>query len=190
MKDKQIGFAITGSHCTFAAIVDPLKRLVEGGNRVIPIISASVAGTSTRFGQAGEWSSAFEEICRHRLIDSIKEAEEIATNKLDVVVVAPCTGNTLAKLANAITDTPVTMVAKAQLRNERPLVLAISTNDGLAGNAVNIGRLLDKKNVYFVPFAQDNPQEKPRSLVCNMSLLADTIDNAIKGKQIQPILLR
>jgi len=187
---KKIGFAITGSHCTFAAIVDPLKKLMEGGNTLIPIISASVAGTSTRFGQAEDWHDAFTEICRHSVIDSIKGAEEIATNKLDVVVVAPCTGNTLAKLANAITDTPVTMVVKAQLRNEKPVVLAISTNDGLAGNAANIGKLLDKKNVYFVPFSQDNPQEKPRSLVCNMSLLADTIDNAVQGKQIQPILLR
>ena len=190
MTGKKIGFAITGSHCTFAAIVDPLKKLMEGGDTLIPIISASVAGTSTRFGQAEDWREAFEDICRHSVIDSIKGTEEIATNKLDVVVVAPCTGNTLAKLANAITDTPVTMVVKAQLRNEKPVVLAISTNDGLAGNAANIGKLLDKKNVYFVPFSQDNPQEKPRSLVCNMSLLADTIDNAVQGKQIQPILLR
>ncbi|HBI55636.1 MAG TPA: dipicolinate synthase subunit B, partial [Firmicutes bacterium] len=125
MTGKKIGFAITGSHCTFAAIVDPLKKLMEGGDTLIPIISASVAGTSTRFGQAEDWREAFEDICRHSVIDSIKGAEEIATNKLDVVVVAPCTGNTLAKLANAVTDTTVLMACKAHMRNNRPVIIAV-----------------------------------------------------------------
>ncbi len=190
MKSLKIGFAITGSHCTFAAITDPMKDLRAKGNTLIPILSDAAASTSTRFGEAEHWTKAFADISGHRVISSIKEAEEIVTNKVDVVVVAPCTGNTLGKLANAITDTAVTMVVKAQLRNEKPVVLAISTNDGLAGNAVNIGRLLDKKNIYFVPFCQDNPQVKPRSLVCNMSLLPDTIESATQGIQIQPILIR
>lgn len=190
MKALKIGFAITGSHCTFAAIEEPMKELRAKGNILIPILSDAAATTSTRFGDAEYWRKTFADISGHRVISSIKEAEEIATSKLDVVVVAPCTGNTLGKLANAITDTAVTMVVKAHLRNEKPVVLAISTNDGLGGNAVNIGRLLDKKNVYFVPFGQDKPKEKPRSLVCNMSLLADTIECACQGVQIQPILLR
>lgn len=190
MKGKKIGFAITGSHCTFAAVVNPMKILAESGNDLIPIISPAVARTSTRFGQAEDWRNVFAEICERRVLDSIQEVEEIATNKLDVVVVAPCTGNTLAKLANAIIDTPITMAVKAQLRNEKPVVLAISTNDGLGGNAVNIGKLLDKKNIYFVPFGQDNPQEKPRSLTSDLSLLADTVELALQGKQIQPILSR
>lgn len=191
MNGKRIGFAITGSHCTLSEIIAPMKKLVMDGNDVFPIISESVAQTDTRFGQAEEWVSRIEEICGKSIIDSIVTAEPIGPKlNLDVVVVAPCTGNTLAKLANSLTDTPVTMAVKAQLRNQRPVVLAISTNDGLAGSARNIGVLLDKKHVYFVPFGQDNPQGKPRSLVCSMELLENTMEEALLGKQIQPILLR
>lgn len=191
MNGKRIGFAITGSHCTLSEIIAPLEKLVKDGNEVYPIISESVAQTDTRFGQAEEWVNRFVEICGNSVIDSIVTAEPIGPKlNLDVVVVAPCTGNTLARLANSLTDTPVTMAVKAQLRNQRPVVLAISTNDGLAGSARNIGVLLDKKHVYFVPFGQDNPQGKPRSLVCSMEQLENTVEEALLGKQIQPILLR
>lgn len=191
MEGKRIGFAITGSHCTLEKIVEPMKKLVEKGNTVFPIVSPSVLSTDTRFGLAEDWLRTFEEICQNPIIDSIVAAEPIGPKlNLDVVVVAPCTGNTLARLANSISDTAVTMAVKAQLRNQRPVVLAIATNDGLAGNARNIGVLLDKKNVYFAPFGQDDPHGKPRSLVCSLELLLDTLEHALEGKQIQPILLR
>lgn len=191
MRGKRIGFAVTGSHCTLAEIVGPMKKLVEDGNIVFPIVSFSVANTDTRFGLAQEWVSSFSLISGNSVIASIVEAEPVGPKlNLDVVVVAPCTGNTLARLANSITDTPVTMAVKAQLRNERPVILAISTNDGLAGSARNLGIMLDKRHVYFVPFGQDNPQSKPRSLISDMSLLEQTIEAALTGKQIQPILLR
>lgn len=168
-----------------------MKKLVEDGNIVFPIVSFSVANTDTRFGLAQEWVSSFSLISGNSVIASIVEAEPVGPKlNLDVVVVAPCTGNTLARLANSITDTPVTMAVKAQLRNERPVILAISTNDGLAGSARNLGIMLDKRHVYFVPFGQDNPQSKPRSLISDMSLLEQTIEAALTGKQIQPILLR
>mgnify|MGYP000877091299 CR=1 FL=1 len=190
MRDKRIGFAITGSHCTLAKIIGPITELVEDGNAVFPIISASVV-RDTRFGLAKDWLAKFESITGNPVIDSIVAAEPVGPQlNLDVVVVAPATGNTLAKLASAITDTTVTMAVKAQLRNERPVVLALATNDGLAGSARNIGALLDKKNVFFVPFGQDDPHGKPRSLVSDMALLGVTIQAALAGKQIQPILIR
>lgn len=190
MRGKRIGFAITGSHCTLAKIIEPIIELVQDDNEVIPIISASVA-SDTRFGLAKDWLARFEAITGNPVIDSIVAAEPVGPElNLDVVVVAPATGNTLAKLANAITDTPVTMAVKAQLRNERPVVLALATNDGLAGSARNIGALLDKKNVYFVPFGQDDPHGKPRSLVSDIAQLRDTIQAALTAKQIQPILIR
>jgi len=190
MRGKRIGFAITGSHCTFANIIQPMQELVDAGNTLLPIISPSVH-TDTRFGAADEWIKTFEGITGNPVIDSILEAEPVGPKlNLDVVVVAPCTGNTVARLANAITDTAVTMAVKAQLRNQRPVVLAISTNDGLAGSARNIGALLDKRHLYFVPFGQDDPQGKPRSLVADMTKLASTVEAAIQGEQIQPILLR
>lgn len=191
MKGKRIGFAITGSHCTLSEIIAPLKKLIQDGNTVFPIVSYSVASMDTRFGRAEDWIRAVEEICQNQVIDSIVAAEPIGPKlNLDVVVVAPCTGNTLARLACSLSDTPVTMAVKAQLRNQRPVVLAISTNDGLAGSAKNIGTLLDKKHVYFVPFGQDNPLGKPRSLASSMALLEETIEEALRGNQIQPVLLR
>lgn len=191
MKGKRIGFAITGSHCTLSEIIAPMEKLIQDGNTVFPIVSYSVASMDTRFGRAEDWIRAVEEICQNQVIDSIVTAEPIGPKlNLDVVVVAPCTGNTLARLACSLSDTPVTMAVKAQLRNQRPVVLAISTNDGLAGSAKNIGVLLDKKHVYFVPFGQDNPLGKPRSLASSMALLEETIEEAIKGNQIQPVLLR
>ncbi len=191
MRNKRIGFGITGSHCNLDKIVQPLTRLTEQGNTVFPILSPSVLTSDTRFGRAREWVQKIEEICGRKAITDIVAAEPIGPElNLDVVVVAPCTGNTLAKLAHAISDTAVTMAVKAQLRNERPVVLAVATNDGLAGNAVNLGILLVRKHVYFVPFGQDNPFEKPRSLVCAMDLIPETIEAALRGEQIQPILLR
>ena len=191
MKGKRIGFAVTGSHCTLAEVLEPMQKLMDEGNTVYPIVSNSVLSSDTRFGEAQMWIDSFEKICKNPVIDSIVTAEPIGPKlNLDVVIVAPCTGNTLARLANSVTDTAVTMAVKAQLRNERPVVLGIATNDGLAGCARNIGALLDKKHVYFVPFGQDNPWGKPRSLVCSMELLIQTAEMALEGKQIQPILLR
>lgn len=187
MKKLSIGFGVTGSHCTFQGLISPLQLLKEQGHSLTPILSQATAATNTRFGDFHVWRRTFEELCQCSPLDTISAVEEM-TGKFDIVVVAPCTGNTLAKLANAITDTPVAMAVKAQLRNERPVVLSISTNDGLGGNAVNIGRLLDKRCVYFVPFCQDNPKDKPRSLVSRLTLLPQTIESALQGLQIQPLL--
>ncbi|MGQ9512431.1 dipicolinate synthase subunit B, partial [Thermodesulfitimonas sp.] len=164
--------------------------LIEEGAEVIPIGSREAATTDTRFGTAAYWKRMLRELTGNEVIDSIVAAEPIGPKKLlDLLVVAPCTGNTLAKLANAITDGPVLVAIKAQLRNQRPVVLAIATNDGLGMNARNLGVLLNAKNIYMVPFGQDNPKEKPNSLVARMDLLLDTILYALEGKQIQPIVI-
>ena len=189
-KGLKIGFAITGSHCTLHEIIQVMKRLVVEGAEVTPIISYSVNSLDTRFGKAEEWKQQFREITQKELIHTIPEAEPIGPKKMfDCVVVAPCTGNTLAKLANGIIDTPVLMAAKSHLRNQRPVVLAISTNDGLGLNARNIGTLLNTKNIYLTPFGQDNPLVKANSLVAHMDKIPDTILMAYDGKQIQPVLV-
>ena len=186
----KIGFAITGSHCTINEVIKVMKRLVDEGADVTPIISYSVESMDTRFGKAEDWKSQFKEITKKELIQSIPDAEPIGPQKMfDCVVIAPCTGNTLAKLANGIIDTPVLMAAKSHLRNQRPLVLAISTNDGLGLNARNLGTILVAKNIYLVPFGQDNPQVKANSLVAHMDKVPETILMACAGKQIQPVLL-
>ncbi|WP_040930766.1 dipicolinate synthase subunit B, partial [Paenibacillus larvae] len=167
-----VGYALTGSHCTLEEIMPQIKRFVDEGARVIPIVSHSVQATDTRFGKSADWLEQVKEITRQELITSIPEAEPLGPSKLlDVLVIAPCTGNTTSKLANAMTDSPVLMAAKAQMRNQRPLVLAISTNDGLGLNAMNIAKLLITKHVYFVPFGQDAPEAKPNSLVARMDLV-------------------
>ena len=159
--------------------------------RVVPIVSECTAGTDTRFGAAHDLMREMERICDHRVISSIKEAEPIGPKKLlDLLIIAPCTGNTLGKLAGGVTDTSVTMAAKAHLRNGRPLVIAPSTNDGLAASAVSIGALLPRKYIYFVPFGQDDPEKKPTSLVADFSLVADAAQAALEGRQLQPMLLR
>lgn len=164
LKDVRVGFAVTGSHCTLDEVMVQLENLVREGAIVYPIVSAAVDGTDTRFGQAKKWKDFLERVTGNSIINSIVGAEPIGPGKLlDVVVVAPCTGNTLAKLANGITDGPVLMAVKAHLRNQRPVVLAVSTNDGLGMNARNLGVLLNAKNVYLVPFGQDNPVVKPNS---------------------------
>ncbi|MGI6555414.1 MAG: dipicolinate synthase subunit B [Bacillota bacterium] len=189
LKGVRVGFAITGSHCTIAKVLDQMKKLVESGAQVTPIISDSVNETDTRFGSAAKWKEEISRRTKNDLITTIPEAEPVGPGKLfDIMIIAPCSGNTLAKLATGITDTPVLMAAKAHLRNGGPLVLGISTNDGLSINAKNLGLILNMKNIYFVPFGQDNPEEKTNSLVAHMNLICETLEQALKGKQIQPVL--
>ncbi|ADL13084.1 dipicolinate synthase subunit B [Acetohalobium arabaticum] len=187
---KRIGFAVTGSHCTFDQVLPQLKRIVEAGGVVTPILSKSVQNMDTKFGTAEEWKTKITEITDQEPKTTIVEAEPIGPDKLlDILIVAPCTGNTLAKIANAITDTPVLMAVKSHLRNNRPVVLALASNDGLGNNAHNLGKLLNTKNIYFVPFGQDNPQRKINSLVARMDLIPDTLEYALEERQIQPVLI-
>ena len=187
----KIGFAVTGSHCTVREVLNQIPCLTESGAEVYPVMSYSADCIDTRFGKSSEWKELLKEATGHDIIKTIVDAEPIGPNILfDIMVVAPCTGNTLAKLVNGITDTPVLMAIKAHLRNQRPVVMGISTNDGLGINAKNIGLLLNMKNIYMVPFGQDNPQVKANSLVANMSLMAETIKSALKGKQLQPVIIQ
>ena len=191
MEPIRVGFAFCGSFCTFRQAMTALERVHARYGDVTPIVSETSAATDSRFGPAHEYMREMERICDKRVIDSIPKAEPIGPKHLlDVLVICPCTGNTLAKLANGITDTTVTMAAKAHLRNGGPVVICMATNDGLAASAKNIGTLLDKKNVYFVPFGQDDPVEKPTSLVADFSRVNDAIDAALRGEQLQPLLLR
>ena len=184
-----IGFALTGSFCTFSKVVPEIKRLTEHGAEVYPVMSEMAFVTDTRFGNAQDFINEIKSITGRPIINSVKGAEPIGPKHyLDALVIAPCTGNTLAKLANGITDTPVTMAAKAHLRNGGPIVIAVSTNDGLGGSAKNIGLLMNMKNIYFVPFGQDDPVKKPNSLVADMTKIAPTLENALDGIQIQPLL--
>ncbi len=190
LKDLKIGFALTGSHCTLDEVIVQVQKLIDEGAEIFPIISQSLDQTDTRFGTADKWKEQFARITGKNIISSIVGAEPVGPEKMfDLLVIAPCTGNTLAKLANAITDGPVLMATKAHLRNQKPVVLAISTNDGLGLNAKNIGLLLNTKNIYMVPFGQDSPSGKPNSLKAKMDLIADTILTAMQGKQIQPVLI-
>lgn len=184
-----IGFAMCGSYCTFAKVF-PVMEELAGAHRVVPIFSDNVQKTGSRFGEPGEFYETVFRITGVEPICSILEAEPIGPKKLlDVLVIAPCTGNTLAKLSLGIADTPVTMAAKSHLRNGRPVVVAISTNDGLAGAAENIGRLLSRKNYYFVPFGQDDPKGKPTSLVADFERIPEAVEAALVGKQVQPVLV-
>ncbi len=190
IKGKKIGIAVTGSFCTIGEAMVEFERLVFMGADVTPIISSNVATIDSRFGTAEEIRRRLELISGKKCIDSIAEAEPIGPKRLlDLVLVAPCTGNTLGKIANGITDTPVTMAVKAHLRNQMPVVLAIATNDGLAGNARNIGSLLNTKNIYFVPFGQDDAIKKPASLVAKFRMIVPAIEHALEGKQIEPVLM-
>lgn len=186
-----VGFALTGSHCTLDEIMPKIQQLIDEGANVYPIISYTVDTLDTRFGTAEKWHNTLKQITGKEPINSISGAELVGPQKLvDVIVIAPCTGNTMAKLSTGITDTPVLMAAKAHLRNLRPVILGISTNDGLGMNAKNLGLLLNTKNVYMVPFGQDSPIGKPNSLKSKMNLIIDTIEHALQGKQIQPILVQ
>lgn len=191
LNGKTIGFGLTGSHCTYAEVVPQIKRLKEAGARVIPIVSYTVQTTDTKFGEAAEWIAKIKEYSgEEELIDSIVKAEPLGPSKLlDLMVIAPMTGNTTARLANALTDSPVLMAAKATLRNLRPLVVAISTNDGLGLNAMNVAKLLNTKNIFFVPFGQDSPETKSNSLVARMELIKETCELALEGKQLQPLIV-
>lgn len=185
-----IGFALTGSHCTIAEVLPYMKLLREEGAAVIPIFSPAVRDTDSRFGTAAELHRQVVEMTAQEPLTTIAEVEPIGPKKLlDILLVAPCTGNTMAKFTLGIIDTSVTMACKAQLRNERPVVFAISTNDGLSGNARNLGSLLNRKGVFFVPFGQDAPQTKQTSLVARMGLIPETLLAALEGKQIQPLLI-
>lgn len=187
---KTVGFALTGSHCTFAEVMPQIQRFVDAGARVVPIVSNTILTTDTRFGTSENWQKQLKEITGNDIIASIVDAEPLGPSKLlDVLVIAPCTGNTTSKLANALTESPVLMAAKAQMRNQRPLVLAISTNDGLGLNAMNISKLLITKNIYFVPFGQDAPLAKPNSLVARMDLIMEASEAALQGKQLQPMVI-
>lgn len=190
MEHKTVGFAVCGSFCTHHRAMEALEAVKARYDHVIPIVSEVVADTDTRFGTAHDLMREMERICDRRVISTVQAAEPIGPQKLlDLLILCPCTGNTLGKLAAGITDTSVTMAAKAHLRNGRPLVLCPATNDGLAASAQNIGRLLDKKNVYFVPFRQDDPVEKPTSLVADFSLVPAAVEAALRGEQLQPLLL-
>lgn len=190
MENKTIGFAVCGSFCTHAAAMGALEQLKARYSHIIPIVSEITADTDTRFGAAHDLMREMERICDHRVISTIKQAEPIGPQSLlDLLVIAPCTGNTLGKLAHGISDTTVTMAAKAHLRNGRPILLAPSTNDGLAVSAQNIGALMARKYIYFVPFRQDDPIKKPTSLVSDFSLTVDAAEAALEGRQLQPILL-
>lgn len=186
----KIGFAMTGSHCTISEVLPVMKDLTAEGAMITPIFSATVRDTDTRYGTAADLRREVIAICGSEPLTTIAEVEPIGPQKLfDLIVVAPCTGNTLAKLALGITDTPVPLACKAQLRNNRPVVIAISTNDGLGANARNLGTLLNKKNVYFVPFGQDTPKTKQTSLMAKMNLIPETIREAMNQRQLQPVLI-
>ena len=190
MIDKTVGFALCGSFCTHARAVEALEQVKARFARVVPIVSETVAATDTRFGAAHDLMREVERICDHRVIATVKGAEPIGPQKLlDLLIICPCTGNTLGKLAAGVTDSSVTMAAKAHLRNGRPLVLAPSTNDGLSASAGSIGALLNRKYIYFVPFGQDDPEKKPASLVSDFSQVADAAQAALEGRQLQPLLL-
>lgn len=190
LKDKKIGFVLTGSFCTFSKTIPKMKELIEKGAEVIPIMSFNSYNLDTKFGKAQDFINEIEEITGKKIIHTIQEAEPIGPKRLtDIMVVAPCSGNTMAKLACDIIDTPATMAVKSHLRNNLPVVIAPSTNNGLSGNAKNIGILLNRKHYYFVPFRQDNPITKPRSIVFDSEYIVRTIESALEHEQIEPILL-
>lgn len=186
----KIGFVFTGSFCTFSKVIPKMKLLVKSGAKIIPIMSFNSYNLDTKFGKAKDFIEKIENIAGNSIIHSITDAEPIGPkNMTDIMIIAPCSGNTMAKLSYDIIDTPATMAAKSHLRNNRPLVIAPSTNNGLSGNAENIGRLLNKKNYYFVPFRQDNPITKPRSIVFDEEYIIKTLEYALNNEQISPILI-
>ena len=185
----KIGFAITSSFCTVEKIMEQVLNLVELGYDVIPIASPAVISCDTRFGKGRDFKDLLEKITGHEVVSTIIDAERFGPKeKLDLLVVAPATGNFIAKLAHGITDNSVTMAVKATLRNQSPIVIGVSTNDGLGLNGENIMKLLNTKNIYFIPFGQDNYESKPNSLISHFDLLIPTIDYALSSKQIQPVL--
>ncbi|AKP47317.1 dipicolinate synthase subunit B [Bacillus smithii] len=190
LKGKRIGFGLTGSHCTYDEVFPELEKLTKTGAEVVPIVTYTVQNTSTRFGEGEEWVKKIEKVTGNKVINTIVEAEPLGPKKpLDCMIIAPMTGNSISKFANALTDSPVLMAAKATLRNQKPVVLGISTNDALGLNGVNIMRLMASKNIFFIPFGQDDPVQKPTSMVARMSLLQETVEKALEGKQLQPVII-
>jgi dipicolinate synthase subunit B len=189
LNDKRIGVALSGSFCTYDKVFKELQKLVDEGAKVQTIFSDASQTIDSRFGKAEEFVQKAEKLTGIRPMRTIAEAEPIGPKELlDLLIILPCTGNTIAKLANGITDTPVLMAAKAHLRNEKPLLLSVSTNDALGMNMKNIGLLLNAKHIYFVPFGQDNPQKKPNSMIAHTELLLDAAKEALEGKQYQPVI--
>lgn len=189
--NKKIGFAISGSFCTLNQVLDAMRDLIVAGYDLIPIFSYTVTELDTRFFKAIDFKKIVTEMTGREPITTIVEAEPLGTvEKLDIMVVAPCTGNTLSKIANGITDTPVTMAVKAHLRNNRPVLLSLSSNDALGANAKNLGLLLNTKNIYFVPFGQDNPEIKTKSLIADTKKILPAIEAAFESKQIQPLFCK
>ena len=190
LNGKRIGFGLTGSHCTYDAIYPEIEKLVNAGAEVLPIVTFTVKSTETRFGKGEDWIERIEVLTGKKAIDSIVSAEPLGPKvPLDCMVIAPITGNSMSKFANAMTDSPVLMAAKATLRNQRPVVLGISTNDALGLNGVNLMRLMATKNIYFIPFSQDDPVKKPNSMVARMTMLSQSIEEALDGKQLQPVIV-
>ena len=190
VKGKKIGFVLTGSFCTFSKTIPKIKELKKLGADIVPIMSYNSYELDTKFGKAKEFIKQIEEISQRNIIHSIQGAEPIGPKHLtDIMIVAPASGNTMSKLACDIIDTPATMAVKSHLRNNLPVVIAPSTNNGLAANLVSIGKLINRKNYYFVPFRQDNPITKPRSIVFEPEYIIKTIESALDGEQIEPILI-
>lgn len=190
LEGKHIGFGLTGSHCTYDQVVPQVQELVDAGADVTIFVTYTVKNTVTRFGDGRDWIKKVEEITGNEVVDSIVKAEPYGPKKpLDCMVIAPLTGNSISKFANAMTDSPVLMAAKATLRNLSPVVLGISTNDGLGLNLANIAKLIVAKHIYFIPFGQDNPVKKTNSLVARMESLKATVEAAIEGKQLQPVII-
>ncbi len=190
LKGKTIGFVLTGSFCNFRKTIDELKKIIQLGATIVPIMSENSYTLDTKYGKAQDFIKEVEEITERKILHTIQEVEPLGPkNMLDILVVAPATGNTIAKLANDITDGPATMAVKSHLRQERPVVIAISNSSGLSEGGENIGKLLNRKHYYFVPFRQDNPFTKPRSISFDISFLIKTVEYALDGEQIQPILI-
>ena len=185
-----IGYAICGSFCTFDSSVGVLKELKKKYTDIIPIMSFNAYDTDTRFGKSCDWINVVEDICGKKIINTIEAAEPLGPKiALDALVISPCTGNTLAKLANGITDTPVCMAAKAHLRQDRPLLIGLASNDAMSANLGNLSKLLMRKSVYFVPMNQDEPVKKPHSLVCDFSLIPEALEEALRGRQMRKLFL-
>lgn len=183
-----IGYAMCGSFCTFKDSFETLSKLKKTYDDIQPIMSNNAYHSDTRFGTSEEWNRRIEALCGKNIIHTITDAEPLGPKiQLEALIIAPCTGNTLAKLANGITDTPVCMAAKAHLRSDRPLVIALASNDAMSANLANIAKLLIRKNVYFVPMTQDDPIKKPHSLVADFALLPETLQHALSGKQIRKL---
>lgn len=190
LQGKRIGFGLTGSHCTYDEVYPEIERLVKAGAEVFPVVTFTVKNTETRFGAGEEWIEKIETLTGKKVIDSIVKAEPFGPKiPLDCMVIAPLTGASMSKFANALSDSPVLMAAKATLRNLKPVVLGISTNDALGLNGINLMRLMATKNIYFIPYGQDDPVKKPNSMVARMSLLEETVLSALNGKQLQPVLV-